>query len=43
MPLLLQKELEEVVSTVAQRLDSLQIDYAVMGGAAVCLMAPTPL
>ncbi|CAG8908915.1 unnamed protein product [Penicillium egyptiacum] len=43
MPLLLQAELEEVVSTVAQRLDSLQVDYAVMGGAAVCIMAPSPL
>ncbi|KAJ5714163.1 uncharacterized protein N7483_011344 [Penicillium malachiteum] len=37
-----QVHLEEVVSVLAQRLDSLQIDYAIMGGAAVCLIASTP-
>ena len=42
MPVLLQIQLEHVASTVAQRLDSLEIDYAIMGGAAVCLMAPDP-
>ena len=42
MPVLLQIQLEHVASTVAQRLDSLDIDYAIMGGAAVCLMAPDP-
>ncbi|KAI2749829.1 hypothetical protein DTO006G1_9932 [Penicillium roqueforti] len=42
MPILLQIQLEYVASTVAQRLDSLEIDYAIMGGAGVCLMAPDP-
>ncbi|KAJ5801551.1 uncharacterized protein N7518_003619 [Penicillium psychrosexuale] len=42
MPVLLQIQLEYVASTVAQRLDSLEIDYAIMGGAGVCLMAPDP-
>ncbi|CDM32947.1 hypothetical protein DTO013E5_10001 [Penicillium roqueforti] len=42
MPILLQIQLEYVASTVAQRLDSLEIDYAIMGGASVCLMAPDP-
>ncbi|KAI2696053.1 hypothetical protein CBS147332_9142 [Penicillium roqueforti] len=42
LPILLQIQLEYVASTVAQRLDSLEIDYAIMGGAGVCLMAPDP-
>ncbi|CAI7589894.1 unnamed protein product [Penicillium glandicola] len=42
MNVLLPDQLEVVVATVAQRLDSLQIDYAIMGGAAICLIAPDP-
>ncbi|CRL20953.1 Protein of unknown function DUF1814 [Penicillium camemberti] len=42
MPVLLQTQLEHVAATIAQRLDTLKIDYAMMGGAAVCLMAPDP-
>ncbi|KXG52214.1 Protein of unknown function DUF1814 [Penicillium griseofulvum] len=42
MPVLRQTQLEQVVATIAQRLDSLEIDYAIMGGGAVCLMAPDP-
>ena len=37
-----QSQLETVVSGVAQIFDSLQIDYAIMGGAAVCLLAYDP-
>ncbi|KOS38476.1 hypothetical protein ACN38_g10700 [Penicillium nordicum] len=40
MPVLLSTQLELAVATVAQCLDSLQVDYAFMGGAAVCLTAP---
>ncbi|KAI2699908.1 hypothetical protein DTO013E5_2726 [Penicillium roqueforti] len=39
---LLLPQLETVVSRIAQCLDLLQIDYALMGGAAVCFMAPHP-
>ncbi|OQD68889.1 hypothetical protein PENPOL_c002G01781 [Penicillium polonicum] len=42
MPALLPPQLELAVSTVAQCLDSLQVDYAFMGGAAACLTAPDP-
>lgn len=35
-------QLEYVVAAIARRLDEMQIDYAVMGGAAVCLLAPDP-
>ncbi|CAI7669381.1 unnamed protein product [Penicillium crustosum] len=42
MPALLPPQLELAVATVAQCLDSLQVDYAFMGGAAVCLTAPDP-
>ncbi|KAJ5193236.1 Protein of unknown function DUF1814 [Penicillium cf. viridicatum] len=42
MPALLQPQLELAVVTVAQRLDSLQVDYAFMGGAAACITAPDP-
>lgn len=36
------ENLRRVVVAVARRLDELQIDYAIMGGAAVCLLAPNP-
>ncbi|KAJ5680177.1 hypothetical protein N7536_011316 [Penicillium majusculum] len=42
MPVLLQTQLEHVAAIIAQRLDTMKIDYAMMGGAAVCLMAPDP-
>lgn len=42
MPALLPPQLELAIATVAQCLDSLQVDYAFMGGAAVCLTAPDP-
>lgn len=42
MPVLLQTQLEHVAATIAQRLDTMKIDYAMMGDAAVCLMAPDP-
>ncbi|EGE85879.1 hypothetical protein RJZ56_007559 [Blastomyces dermatitidis] len=35
-------ELRTVVSALAQKLDSLNIDYAIMGGAATCLLYPDP-
>ncbi|KAJ8061412.1 hypothetical protein OCU04_009234 [Sclerotinia nivalis] len=34
--------LREVVSELAQKLDSLKIDYAIMGGAATCLLSQDP-
>lgn len=34
--------LRTVVSALAQKLDSLNIDYAIMGGAATCLLSPDP-
>lgn len=37
------QNLRHVVVAVARRLDELQIDYAIMGGAAVCLLAPNPI
>lgn len=42
MPLLSKTQLESVVSGVAHMLDNLQIDYAIMGGAATCLLAQDP-
>jgi len=42
MTTLTQLQLESVVSKLAQRLDGLRIDYAIMGGAAVCLLAQDP-
>ncbi|EEP82174.1 hypothetical protein UREG_07039 [Uncinocarpus reesii 1704] len=42
MVMLDQPHLRTVVSALAQKLDSLGIDYALMGGAAVCLLAPNP-
>ncbi|PYH75350.1 hypothetical protein BO82DRAFT_36586 [Aspergillus uvarum CBS 121591] len=36
------EDLRNVVSVLAQRLDSLNIDYAIMGGAATCLLSPDP-
>jgi len=42
MPALSQSQLKSVVTGLAQILDSLQIDYAIMGGAAVCLLAYDP-
>ncbi|CAG8303500.1 unnamed protein product [Penicillium salamii] len=41
MALLSDKELRTVVSVLAQKLDSLGIDYAIMGGAAICLLRPS--
>ncbi|EEH37678.1 hypothetical protein PAAG_08096 [Paracoccidioides lutzii Pb01] len=35
-------ELKNVVSVLAQKLDSLDIDYAIMGGAATCLLSGDP-
>nr|5UVD_A Chain A, Nucleotidyltransferase-like protein [Paracoccidioides brasiliensis Pb18] len=35
-------ELKTVVSVLAQKLDSLNIDYAIMGGAATCLLSGDP-
>lgn len=37
-----QNDLKTVVSALAQKLDSLNVDYAIMGGAAVCLLSPDP-
>jgi hypothetical protein len=34
------EELEYVVAAIARRIDELRIDYAIMGDAAVCLLAP---
>ena len=42
MPALLPAQLALTVATIARSLDSLQIDYALMGGAAACLTAPDP-
>lgn len=42
MPQLSKTQLESVVSGVAHMLDNLQIDYAIMGGAATCLLAQDP-
>jgi hypothetical protein len=42
MSALLPPQLELAVATVGRSLDSLGIDYALMGGAAVCLTAPDP-
>ncbi|KAJ5593206.1 hypothetical protein N7537_010110 [Penicillium hordei] len=42
MPALLQPQLELAIATVAECLDSLQVDYAFMGGAAACVTAPDP-
>ncbi|KAJ6178168.1 hypothetical protein N7519_008629 [Penicillium mononematosum] len=42
MPALLPAQLEYTIATIARSLDSLQIDFALMGGAAVCLTAPDP-
>jgi hypothetical protein len=42
MSTLSQLELRSVVSALAQKLDGLQIDYAIMGGAAVCLLVNDP-
>lgn len=36
------EDLRTVVSALAQKLDSLNIDYAIMGGAATCLLSPDP-
>ncbi|KAL6234925.1 hypothetical protein BDW75DRAFT_210867 [Aspergillus navahoensis] len=36
------EDLRTVVSALAQKLDSLNINYAVMGGAATCLLSPDP-
>lgn len=36
------EDLSIVVSALAQKLDSLSIDYAIMGGAATCLLSPDP-
>lgn len=42
MPPLSQTQLKSVVSELAQILDNLQIDYAIMGGAAACLLTNDP-
>ncbi|EYE98702.1 uncharacterized protein EURHEDRAFT_512883 [Aspergillus ruber CBS 135680] len=42
MTLLPPEQLRSIASTLAQRLDTLQIDYAIMGGAAVCLLTHDP-
>ncbi|PWY88212.1 hypothetical protein BO70DRAFT_177611 [Aspergillus heteromorphus CBS 117.55] len=42
MPVLSRAQLNTVLSILAQRLDTLGIDYAIMGGAAVCLIANDP-
>ena len=42
MPRLSKNQLESVVSGVAHMLDSLEIDYAIMGGAAACLLVQDP-
>ena len=42
MPPLSQTQLKSAISGLAQKLDSLQIDYAIMGGAAVSLLANDP-
>lgn len=42
MPSLTRVQLKAVVSALANKLDLLNIDYAVMGGAAVCLLANDP-
>jgi hypothetical protein len=36
------EDLRTVVSALAQKLDSLNIDYAIMGGAATCLLSADP-
>jgi hypothetical protein len=36
------EDLRSVVSALAQKLDSLNIDYAIMGGAATCLLSLNP-
>ncbi|GAM33697.1 hypothetical protein TCE0_013f00793 [Talaromyces pinophilus] len=35
-------KLQYVVAAIARRLDEMRIDYAIMGGAAVCLLSPDP-
>ncbi|KAJ5481481.1 hypothetical protein N7475_000293 [Penicillium sp. IBT 31633x] len=42
MPLRPPEQLMSVASTLAQRLDTLRIDYAIMGGAAVYLLTRNP-
>ncbi len=42
MPRLFKNQLESVVSGVAHMLDSLEIDYAIMGRAATCLLVQDP-
>ena len=42
MPLLRPEQLRSIASKLAQRLDTLQVDYAIMGGAAVCLLTHDP-
>jgi hypothetical protein len=42
MPALSHMQLRSVVAGLAQKLDVLRIDYAIMGGAAVCLLANDP-
>ena len=42
MTLLGPENLRHVVAAIARRLDEMRIDYAIMGGAAVCLLAPNP-
>lgn len=36
------EDLRTVVSALAQKLDSLNVDYAIMGGAATCLLSSDP-
>lgn len=40
---LTQQQLSTTVSTIAEVLDSLKIQYAIMGGAAVCMMTGDPI
>jgi hypothetical protein len=42
MPTLTDQQLRTIVAELAQTLDVLQIDYALMGGAAVCLTVNNP-
>lgn len=42
MPSLTSEQLPSIVSALAQKLDALDIDYAIMGGAAVCLLTQDP-
>ncbi|KAI9759522.1 MAG: hypothetical protein M4579_002281 [Chaenotheca gracillima] len=42
MPLLADAQLKLVASSVASVLDELEIDYAIMGGAATCLLTYDP-